>query len=225
MERHFDEELLQLKKDILYMGTLVEEAIYKSIEALKHLSQKDAIAVIESDKQVDALEIKIMQTCVDLLALRQPVAADLRFITMAMQINTDLERMADLAVDICQRVLELVDKPLLKPLVDIPKLAEIACQMTRDVIKAFLNEDIKLAKTVILRDSEADALRNLVQLELTNDYMLKDKSTVPRALPLLLVARHLERICDHATNIAEDIIYLTQAKMVKHNISSLQEGS
>jgi phosphate transport system protein len=221
MERHFDEELAGLKKDILYEGALVQGAIFNSIEALQKLDKEDAGKIITDDKVIDDLEVKIVKTCVDLLALRQPMAIDLRFITMAMQINTDLERMGDLAVDICQRVLELVDKPLLKPLVDIPKLSVIAQEMTRDVISAFLNDDPELAKKVILRDNEADNLRNLVQTELINDYMLKNCSSIPRALPLLLVARHLERICDHATNIAEDIIYMLQAKMVKHHSEKL----
>ncbi len=221
MERHFDEELATLKKDILYEGALVQQAIANSIQALKVLNKDEAERIIADDKLLDDLEVKIVKTCVDLLALRQPMAVDLRFITMAMQINTDLERMGDLAVDICQRVLELVDKPLLKPLVDIPKLSIVATEMTREVISAFLNEDAELAKKVILRDNEADNLRNLVQTELINDYMSKDCASIPRALPLLLVARHLERICDHATNIAEDIIYMIEAKMVKHHPEKL----
>jgi len=222
MERHFDEELANLKKDILYEGALVEGAIENSIEALKNLDGQEAERVILNDRILDNLEIKIVKTCVDLLALRQPMAVDLRFITMAMQMNTDLERMGDLAVDICERVLELAGKPLLKPLVDIPKLSVVSTEMTRDVISAFLNEDADLAKKVIMRDSEADRLRNLVQTELINDYMSRDCSSIPRALPLLLVARHLERICDHATNIAEDIIYMIQARMVKHRADSLE---
>ena len=223
MERHFDEELIFLRKDIIIMGSLVENAISGSIEALKKLSREEAEGIIAHDEAIDQLEVKIVNTCVSLLALRQPMAVDLRFITMAMQINTDLERMADLAVDIAERVLELADKPLLKPLVDIPSLSAIACEMTRGVIKAFLNDDVELAKAIILRDREADSLRDLVQSELVNDYMIKDPSTIPRALPLLLIARHLERICDHATNIAEDIIYIAQAKMVKHRLEYLDD--
>jgi phosphate transport system protein len=223
MERHFDEELIFLRKDIIIMGSLVESAISGSIEALKQLSRQAAEEIIGHDEAIDQMEVKIVNTCVSLLALRQPMAVDLRFITMAMQINTDLERMGDLAVDISQRVLELADKPLLKPLVDIPNLSVIACEMTKDVIKAFLNDDVELAKNIILRDREADNLRDLVQSELINDYMLKDSATIPRALPLLLIARHLERICDHATNIAEDIIYIAQAKMVKHRLEYLDD--
>ena len=194
-----------------------------AIDALKRLSREGAEEIIAHDEVIDQLEVKMVNTCVSLLALRQPMAVDLRFITMAMQINTDLERMGDEAVDIAQRVLELADKPLLKQLVDIPRLSIIACDMTKDVIKAFLNDDVELAKNIILRDSEADNLRDLVQSELINDYMLKDAATIPRALPLLLVARHLERICDHATNIAEDIIYITQARMVKHRLEYLDD--
>ncbi len=216
MERHFDEELSGLKQSIVLMGSRVETAISESIEALKELSREKALEVIADDKIIDEYEVKIVKTCIDLMALRQPMAADLRFIAMAMQINTDLERMADLAVDISQRVLELAGKPLLKPLVDIPKLSEAACAMTRDVINAFVSEDARLARQIIGRDDEADRLLNLVQSELVDGFMVKDSSSVIRAVPLLLIARHLERICDHATNIAEDIIYIIEARIVKH---------
>ena len=220
MERHFDEELAGLKKDIIGMGSMVEKAIEKSIEALKQLSREQAAQVIADDRAVDELEVSIDRRCVDLLALRQPMANDLRFITMAMEIATDLERMADLAVDIAQRVLELAGKPLLKPLVDIPALTGIAKEMTRDVIRAFVESDAALARRVIERDREADLLRNRIQSELVNDYMVKQCDTVPRAIPLLLIARHLERICDHCTNIGEDIIFMVEAKMVKHRPES-----
>lgn len=225
MERHFDTELTDLKGNILHMGDLVEEAIIDSVEALKQLSKDKAQKVINEDKFIDEQELKIDEECLDLLALRQPMAVDLRFITMAMKISTDLERMADLAVDISQRVLELADKPLLKPLVDIPKLTLLAQKMTRDSISSFVNKDAELARSVILSDREADNLRDLVQQELLNDYISKNKSTIPRAIPLLLVARHLERICDHATNIAEDVIYMVEAKVVKHHPEKLDENS
>jgi phosphate transport system protein len=221
MERHFDEELNNLKHELLRMGAMVEVAIFKSIEALKNLSREEADKVVEDDKEIDDLEIKIDRICLDMLALRQPVALDLRFITMGMKIGTDLERMADLAVDIAQRVLELADKPLLKPLVDIPKLTILAQEMTRDALNSFLKKDVELAKRVILGDRMADELRNKVQTELVNNYIGKDASTMPRAIPLLLIARHLERICDHATNIAEDVIYVVEAKVVKHRTEDL----
>ena len=223
MERHFDEELAALKGKILQMGSLVESSIEKSVEALKQLDALQAGKVIVEDKLIDELELEIDEVCVDLLALRQPMAHDLRFIAMAMKITTDLERMADLAVDIAQRVLEMASRPLLKPLIDIPKLTVLAQQMTKDAINAFVNSDTELAGKVILLDAEADKLRNMVQKELIDDYIKKDPSTVSRAIPLLLISRHLERICDHATNISEDVIYMAQAKVVKHHPEKLQE--
>lgn len=221
MERHFDTELADLKGNILQMGDLVEEAIIDSVDALKQLSAEKAQKVIDEDKFIDEQELKLDEECLDLLALRQPMAVDLRFITMAMKISTDLERMADLAVDISQRVLELADKPLLKPLVDIPKLTLLAQKMTRDAISSFVKKDAELARSVISNERQANNLRDLVQQELLNDYISKDKSTIPRAIPLILVARHLERICDHATNIAEDVIYMVEAKVVKHHPEEL----
>ncbi len=225
MKRHFDEELGDLKKNILKMGALVEDAIFNSVEALKTQDKKRAQSVIVDDQEIDQLELEIDEDCLDLLALRQPMAVDLRFITMAMKINTDLERMADLAVDIAQRVLEIVDKPLVKPLIDIPKLTLVSQNMVKDVLTAFVKEDVSLAKQVILNDAEADNLRNLIQTELVNDYMMKNPSCLPYAVPLLLIARHLERICDHATNIAEDIIYMVKAKVVKHHPEKIKEDS
>ena len=221
MERIFDEELKQLRQSILTMASWVEEAIFKSIEALKQRDKSMAEGVISSDKRIDELENKIDEFCLDLIALRQPVAQDLRFITMAMQINSDLERMADLAVDIAQRAQEIIVQPVLKPLIDIPKLAELAQKMVKNGIDAFVNKDADLAKRVVLSDKEADALRDLVHKELIYDYLVKDGSTAPRAVPLLLVARHLERICDHATNIAEDVIYMIEAKVVRHHPEKL----
>ena len=222
MERHLDQELEDLKKQLLKMGTLVETAIFQSVEALKQLSRQEANKVIADDKIIDELENTIDERCLDLLALRQPMAADLRFIIMSMNISTDLERIADLAVDIGQRVIELAGKPLLKPLIDIPQLTHIAQAMVKDALDSFVNKDAYLAEKVILLDNEADRLRNLVQKELIEDYMSKDSSTAPRAVPLFLIARHLERICDHATNIAEDVIYMVNAKVVKHHPEELK---
>src|SRR3989338_2152515 len=222
MERHFDEELKELHQDILKMAAFAQEAIQKSIEALKNRDKLQAEEVVNTDNRIDELELVIDEKCIDLIARHQPVAGDLRFITTGMKINTELERIADLAVDIAQRVLELADKPLLKPLVDIPKLSLVAQEMTRQAIDALVNRDAELAKNVVLSDSRADDLRNLVQKELVDDYMLHDPRTADRAVPLLLIARHLERICDHATNIAEDVIYLVQGKVVKHHPEELK---
>ena len=221
MERHFDEELKELYTDILKMAVMAQESIFNAIEALKNHDKAAAWQVISGDGKIDALELEIDERCIDLIARRQPMAKDLRFITMDMKVNAELERIADLAVDIAQRVLELLDKPLLKPLIDIPKLSQMAQAMIKDAIDAFVNKDVELAKKVILQDPEADELRNLIQSELINDYMAKDASTADRAVPLLLIARHLERICDHATNIAEDVIYMVQAEVVKHHPEKL----
>ncbi|HAJ57301.1 MAG TPA: phosphate transport system regulatory protein PhoU [Candidatus Omnitrophica bacterium] len=217
MERHFDEELKELKQDILKMGTFAEEAIYKSVEALKNRDKSLAQSVIDNDNNVDNLELAIDEKCIDLIARYQPLAGDLRFITTGMKINAELERIADIAVDIAQRTQEIADQPLLKPLVDIPKLTVIAQNMVKMAIDSFVKGDIELAKKVLLSDPEADELRNLIHKELVEDYMLKNCSTAPRAVQLLLVARFLERICDHTTNIAEDVIYMVQAEVVKHH--------
>lgn len=222
MERHFDEELKDLQKDILKMAVMTQEAIHKSIEALRERSKTGAQEVINTDDKIDEWELVIDERCIDLIARYQPMASDLRFITTGMKINAELERIADLALDICQRVLELADKPLLKPLIDIPKLSTIAQNMVRDSINAFVNRDVELAKKVVLSDTEADKLRNLVQDELINDYMIRDGSVATRGVPLLLISRHLERICDHATNIAEDIVYMVQGKVVKHHPEQLK---
>lgn len=217
MLRHFDEELKELNNDILKMGVYAQESIAKSIDALRNRDMHLAQSVIDGDKAVDELELAIDEKCLDLIARHQPMAIDLRFITTGMRLNAELERIADIAVDICQRVLELADKPLLKPLVDIPKLAIVAQHMVKMSIDAFIQRDIALAKKVLLSDSEADDLRNAIQKELIEDYMVKDGTTAPRAVQLLLIARFLERICDHATNVAEDVIYMVEARVVKHH--------
>jgi len=221
MERHVDQELNELKTDILKMGALAEEAIYKSVEALKHRDREMAKSVVDNDAHIDTLELAVDEKCIDLIARYQPMARDLRFIATGMKINAELERIADIAVDIAQRTLEIVDKPILKPLVDIPKLTAVAQNMVKMSIDAFVRADIALAKKVMLSDSEADQLRNAIQKELIEDYMGKDGATVPQAVQLLLIARFLERICDHTTNIAEDVIYMVQAEVVRHHPEKL----
>lgn len=222
MKRHFDEGLNELYQNLLKMASLSQEAIYKSIEALKERNKSRAQEVIDEDTKIDELELLIDEKCIDLIALHQPMAGDLRYIATGMKINAELERIADLAVDIAQRVLELVNKPLLKPLVDIPKLSVIAQNMVRDSIDAFIKKDSGLARKVVLADPEADRLRNLIQDELINDYLSKDTASADRAVPLLLIARHLERICDHSTNIAEDVIYMVEGRVVKHHPEELK---
>ncbi len=223
MQRHFDEELKALSEKLLRMALLAQEAIRKSVEALKERDAELARAVITNDAVIDDLENEIDDAVLNMVARYQPVASDLRFILAALKANSDLERIADLAVDICQRVLELVNQPLLKPLIDIPKLSSVAQDMVKRAIDAFVNRDAVLAREVCLSDSQADQLRDLIQNELINDYMAKDPKSATRAVPLLLIARYLERICDHATNIAEDIVYMVEAKVVKHHHEELEE--
>ncbi len=222
MLRHLDEELKELHKDILRMAVFAQESIFKSIESLKNRDKYLAQDVINTDNKVDALELIIDEKCIDLIALYQPMAKDLRYIATGMKINAELERIADIAVDIAQRSLELMEKPLLKPLVDIPKLSQVSQNMVRDAIDAFIKKDAQLARKVVLADAEADRLRNLVQDELVNEYLARDPKTADRAVALLLIARYLERICDHTTNIAEDVIYMVEAKVVKHHPEELK---
>jgi phosphate transport system protein len=217
MERHFDEELNDLRRNIVQISDLARKAITESIEALKTSDKVRAQKVIDSDQTIDELELYIDEKCIDLLALYQPMAADLRFITTGLKLNAELERIADLAVDIAQRVLVVADKPLLKPIIDIPKLGDVAQNMVRDAIESFIKKDVSLAEKVVQADDEADMLKDRICDELVNDFMAKDSSSVTRAVPLLLIARHLERICDHASNIAEDIFYMVQGKVVKHH--------
>jgi phosphate transport system protein len=204
------------------MGAYAEEAIYKSMEALKNRDKEAAKGVIANDCKIDELELAIDEKCIDLIARHQPMAKDLRFITTGMKLNTELERIADIAVDISQRILEIVDKPLLKPLEDLPKLAMVAQNMVRMAIDSFISGDVESAKKVMLKDSEADKLRNSIHKELVEEYMVKDGSTSPRAVQLLLISRFLERICDHTTNIAEDVIYMVRAEVVKHHPEKLK---
>lgn len=221
MERHLDDELQELNTALLKMAALTEDAIYKSIEALKSRNIELAELVIEADEVIDELEIDIEEKAIEILALFQPMAKDLRFITTGMRVTTELERIADLTVNICQRAIDISKQPLLKELVDLPRLAQNAQNMVKGSIDAFIRRDEELAKNVILSDKQSNQLRTLITQELINDYMVKDGTTAPRAVALLLVTRDLERISDHASSIAEDVIYMINAKIVKHHIDEL----
>jgi len=217
VDRKFDKELNELNSKILKMAALTQESIYLAVEAVKHRDSSLAEKIIEKDKEIDAFELDIDDFSVELLARRQPLAGDLRFITTGMKINGELERIADLAVNIAHRAIDLSDKPLLKPLIDIPIFSELSINMVKTTIDAFVNRDDVLAKKVIEMDKEANLLRNKIQKELVEDYIAKDLSTLSRALSLFLVAQHLERICDHAKYISEGVIYLVSARVVKHS--------
>ncbi|MEA3493685.1 MAG: phosphate signaling complex protein PhoU [Candidatus Margulisiibacteriota bacterium] len=211
----FDQELADLKDTILKMGVLVQGLIYRSVESLKKRDKDLAKYVIKQDVEVDWLELEIDEKCINMIALRQPKAGDLRFITTGMRIVTDLERIGDLAEDVCERTIELDEKPLLKPLIDIPKMAKLAQDSVALAIDAFVNHDVGRTKQIWEKEKEVDRLRDYVHDEL-EEIMEKDPKMVSRALPLLLVSRHLERICDHATNIAEDVVYMVEGRVVKH---------
>lgn len=217
MERHFDEELKELKQKLLQMASLAEESIAKSVKALVERDKKLADAVIDSDEVLNLLEIEIDELCLRLLALRQPIARDLRFITSALKINSDLERIGDLSVNIAQRSLDLIEQPLLKPLIDIPRMAQLAQKMVKDSLDAFVNRDAELARDVCRRDDEVDQLNHQIFRELLT-YMIQDPTTITRSVDLILVGRHLERIADHATNIGEDVVYMVKGKTIKHHI-------
>jgi phosphate transport system protein len=197
------------------MGAMVEDAVRDSVRALVERDNELARLVIERDHQVNALDVEIDEVSIRLIALRQPKASDLRFITTAMKITTDLERMGDLAVNIAERALELNEEPLLKPYVDIPRMREIAQGMTRDALDAFVKKDKKLAMDVIMRDDEIDDLKHEVLRELVF-FMVQDPTTVSRAMKIGFVVQYLERIGDHATNIAEMVIYLVEGKIIRH---------
>jgi phosphate transport system protein len=218
MQRHFHEELESLKQTLLAMGGLVEEQIRQVMRALVERDDALAQSVVERDQQVNAYDLEVDETCVNLLALHQPAAGDLRFITTAMKIVTDLERMGDQAVNIAQRVLELNQEPQLKPYIDLPRMAEKAQRMVKESLDAFVARDTELARRVCAEDSEVDAIKEQIFRELLT-FMMEDPRTIPRAIRLILISRFLERLADHATNIAEMVIYLVDAKMVRHTLA------
>ncbi|MGC2063816.1 MAG: phosphate signaling complex protein PhoU [Thermodesulfovibrionales bacterium] len=211
----FDDELQHLKEKLLKMGSLVEDSIKSSIQALVERDNDLAKKIIDRDRMVNTLDVEIDEESIRLIALRQPMAGDLRFITTAMKITSDLERMGDLAVNVAERALELNEEPILKPYIDIPRMREIAQGMTRDALDAFVRKDKKLAMDVIMRDDLVDELKHDVLEELAF-IMAQNPSTVSRAMKISFVAQYLERIADHATNIAEMVIYLIEGKIIRH---------
>jgi len=208
-------ELEHLKEMLLKMASLVEAAIKKSVDSLVERESDLAHQVIKEDQQVNTFDVAIDEECVRLLALKQPMGKDLRFITTAMKITTDLERIGDNAVNIAERALELNQEALLKPYIDIPRMSRIVQGMVRNTIDAFVNEDGRLAREVIIRDDEVDDLNEMVWKELML-IMTRDASTVSRAVKITYVSKYLERIGDHATNIAETIVYMVEGKIIRH---------
>jgi phosphate transport system protein len=219
MERHhFETELQALKNRLLNMGALVEERVHMAVQALMERNMEAAETIAQGDAAVNELQIELDDRCLKLLALQQPMASDLRLITSAMKINADLERIGDQAVNIGQRALELNREPQLKPYIDLPRMAERAQAMVKESLDAFVTRDTDLARRVCAADSEVDALKEQVFRELLT-FMMEDARTIPRAIRLILISRFLERVADHATNIAEMVIYMVEGKMVRHTLA------
>jgi phosphate transport system protein len=222
VHRHFDEELSTLKQKLITMAGLAESMIHKAIQSLIKRDESIFKQVYAEEKKVNLLEIEIDDLCLKLLALKQPMATDLRLITSAMKINSELERIGDMAVNITECASELIKRPPVKPYIDIPRMADLAQRLVRDSLDSFIRQDVNLARSVLTRDDEIDELKDQILRELVT-FMIGDTSTIPRALQIVLVSRHLERIGDHATNIAEDVIYLVQGKDIRHHIEETGE--
>lgn len=215
IDRHYDEDLRTLRNHILEMGGLVEKQLAEAMEALVERDSAAAAGIIERDKAVNRMDVEMDEICLRLLALHQPAARDLRLITTAMKITTDLERAGDMAENICERAIELAAEPLLKPLIDLPRMANIAFGMLRRSLDAFVREDVDLALRVCREDDDVDALTEQLFRELSS-YMAEDPRTITRALRLMFVSKYLERVADHATNIAEMVVFMVKGKSIRH---------
>lgn len=215
MIRHFDEELSALKQTILRMGGLVEAQIAGALRALTERDSDLARQIIKRDHEVNALDVEVDEACMRLLALHQPAAGDLRFITTAMKISTELERMSDLAENIAERAIELNEEPQLKPYIDIPRMANWTLRMVKDSLDAFVNRDAVQARKVGADDDFVDDLTEQLFRELLS-FMIENPQTITRAIRLTFVGKYIERIADHATNVAELVVYLVEGKIIRH---------
>jgi phosphate transport system protein len=218
MQRHFDQELLDLKEKILRMGILVEEQVQGALRALIGRDSDLARKIIANDRQVNTLDVDVDEDCLRLLALQQPAARDLRFITTAMKISTELERISDLAENICERAIELNEEPQLKPYIDIPRMANWSLRMVKEALDAFVNQDATLARKVCTDDDFVDDLTHQLFRELLS-FMLENPQTITRAIRITFIAKYLERIADHATNVAELVVYMVEGKIIRHTLS------
>lgn len=221
--RHFSVELEELNQKLLQMAGMVESAIHRSVRSLVEQDRELAQQVIRDEPQINRMEMEIDGIATRLLALRQPVARDLRFLTAALKINTDLERIGDLANHIAERSLSLMHHPLVRPMTDIPKMASLAQSMLLKVLEAFVKGDADLARSVLIADDEVDKLRDAVYTELV-ETMKRDPGVVPAAVDLIFVARNLERIADHTTNIAEDVVFLVKGIDVRHHAEQAEKA-
>jgi len=214
-DRKYEENLNTLRNTIIEMGGLVEDQINQAIKALVNRDAVLAETVIERDHEVNRMDVEVDDLSVRLLALHQPAAKDLRFITTALKITTDLERIGDMAVNICERALELLREAPLKPYIDLPRMAEIACRMIHESLDAFVHEDTELALKVCKDDEKIDDLNSQVFRE-TVSFMIEEPRTISRAMKITGIAKYLERIADHATNIAEMVVFLVKGKSIRH---------
>jgi len=214
--RHFEQELEKLKSKLLEMSALVESAIYRSVQGVVEKNEDLAQQVLRNEARINQLEIEIDDLAISLLALQAPLAADLRLVTAAIKINNDLERMGDLSVSIAQSALALVREPMIRPLIDIPHIAGLAQGMVRKALDAFVNRDAEMARSVLASDDAVDNMRTASYHELVS-FMEKNPLQIPQALYLLSVISNLERIADHATNIAEDVLFLVKGIDVRHH--------
>jgi phosphate transport system protein len=214
-DKRYEEDLKKLREDILYMGGLVEDQIQKAVSSLVDRDSVLAETIIQRDQEVNRLDVEIDDLCIRLLALRQPAGGDLRFITTALKITTDLERIGDMAVNICERALELNTEPQLKPYIDIPRMAQTSERMIRESLDAFVREDTDLALKVCKDDQEVDDLNSQIFRE-TISFMIEDPHTINRAMKISSISKYLERIADHATNIAEMVVFMVKGKSIRH---------
>ena len=220
MQRHIDQELADLKSQILRMGALVESQIEGSIKALVDRDADLASRIIERDTLVNTMDVEIDENCMRLLALQAPAARDLRFVTTAMKISTELERMSDISENISERVIELNEEPQLKPYIDIPRMANWTMMMVRESLDAFVRSDAALARKVCADDDFVDNLTHQLFRELLS-FMIENPVTITRAIRLTFIGKSLERIADHATNIAELVIYMVEGKIIRHMTPSV----
>lgn len=219
--RHFVEELDQLKTKLLEMSSLVEAAIQRSISAVTQKDRTAADEVFRNEARINAIEVEIDEFAINLLVLHQPMAADLRLIVAALKINTDLERMGDLSVNIAQRAMSLIEEPVIKPMIDIPHIAGLVQSMVRKSLDAFVTRDAELARSVLASDDAVDSLRTASYHELVS-FMERDPENIKAALDLLAITRNLERLADHSTNIAEDVLFLVKGIDVRHHAEARQ---
>jgi phosphate transport system protein len=216
MERHFERDINELKERVLWMGSLAERAVHQAIHAVLDGQGSLADKVLEEEPAINELQVEIDDRVVQLLALQQLMAADLRFVLAVSRINNDLERIGDQAVNVAQSGQRILRHPRVKPYVDLPRMSELAEGMVRDSLNALVGGNVEVARSVLVRDDQVDSLRDQIFRELLS-YMMGDSAVVFQAFELILVAKNLERVADHATNIAEDVIYIVAGHDVRHS--------